>query len=68
MNEMDDNRQVVVGAISQIASVATQSAAATQQVNASVDEQKIAINSIMQSSLELQTEGNSCHIKKKYSI
>ena len=61
MNEMDANRQVVVGAISQIASVATQSAAATQQVNASVDEQKIAINSIMQSSLELQTEAERMH-------
>lgn len=61
MNEMDANRQVVVGAISQIASVATQSAAATQQVNASVDEQKIAINSIMHSSLELQTEAERMH-------
>ncbi|MEK5037161.1 methyl-accepting chemotaxis protein [Sporosarcina sp. FSL K6-3457] len=61
MNDMDANRQVVVGAISQIASVATQSAAATQQVNASIDEQKTAVNSIMLSSLELQTEAERMH-------
>lgn len=56
MNEMDANRQVVVESITQIASVATQSAAATEEINASVDEQKNAINSIMHSSLELHTE------------
>lgn len=56
MTEMDKNRQVVVESITQIASVATESAAATEEINASVDEQKNAINSIMHSSLELHTE------------
>lgn len=61
MREMDENRQVVVSAISEIASVAAQSAAATEEINASVDEQKSAINSIMHSSLELHTEAERMH-------
>lgn len=61
MQEMDENRQVVVSAISEIASVAAQSAAATEEINASVDEQKSAINSIMHSSLELHTEAERMH-------
>ena len=61
MNEMDENRQIVIQAISEIASVATQSAAATEEVNASIDEQKIAIESIMNASLELQTEAEHMH-------
>ncbi|MFS0576995.1 methyl-accepting chemotaxis protein [Sporosarcina sp. 179-K 3D1 HS] len=61
MKEMDANRLVVVGAINQIASVATESAAATEEVNASIDEQKTAINSIMNSSLELHTEAERMH-------
>ncbi|MFS0576994.1 methyl-accepting chemotaxis protein [Sporosarcina sp. 179-K 3D1 HS] len=61
MQEMDANRLVVVGAINQIASVATESAAATEEVNASIDEQKTAITSIMHSSLELQTEAERMH-------
>ncbi|MCG3086956.1 methyl-accepting chemotaxis protein [Sporosarcina cyprini] len=61
MNMMDDNRQVVVQAISQIASVAAQSVAATEEINASVDEQKNAIESIMHSSLELHSEAERMH-------
>lgn len=61
MTEMDNNREIVVHSISQIASVAAQSAAATEEVNASIDEQKAAINSIMQSSLELHTEAERMH-------
>ncbi|MBE1555889.1 methyl-accepting chemotaxis protein [Sporosarcina limicola] len=61
MHEMDSNRQVVVGAISQIASVGSQSAAATEEINAALDEQKSAINSIMHSSLELHTEAEHMH-------
>ncbi|WP_301109704.1 methyl-accepting chemotaxis protein [Sporosarcina sp.] len=61
MNSMDDNRQSVVQAINQIASVATQSAAATEEVNASIDEQKAAINTIMHASLELHTEAEKMH-------
>lgn len=61
MGEMDTNSKVVVTAINQIASVAAQSAAATEQINASVDEQKNAINSIMHSSLELHTEAERMH-------
>lgn len=56
MKEMTDNRLVVVNAINEISSVATQSAAASEQVNASIDEQKAAITSIMHSSVELHTE------------
>lgn len=61
MNDMDRNRQTVVQAISEIASVAAQSAAATQEINASVDEQKTAIESIMHSSLELHEEAELMH-------
>ncbi|MBB4825394.1 methyl-accepting chemotaxis protein [Sporosarcina luteola] len=61
MNTMDANRQIVVQAISQIASVAAQSAAATEEINASVDEQKYAIETIMHSSLELHTEAERMH-------
>lgn len=61
MNSMDSNSQTVVHAISQIASVATESAAATEEVNASVDEQKAAINTIMHASLELHTEAEKMH-------
>lgn len=61
MNEMDDNRLVVVRAINEIASVAAESAAATEEVNASIDEQKTAITTIMHSSLELQTEAERMH-------
>lgn len=61
MHDMGSNSQVVVGAINQIASVAAQSAAATEEINASVDEQKNAISSIMHSSLELHTEAERMH-------
>jgi len=61
MNDMGSNSQIVVGAINQIASVAAQSAAATQEINASIDEQKNAIASIMHSSLELHTEAERMH-------
>ncbi|QTD42914.1 methyl-accepting chemotaxis protein [Sporosarcina sp. Te-1] len=61
MNTMDANRQIVVQAISQIASVAAQSAAATEEINASVDEQKNAIETIMHSSLDLHTEAERMH-------
>ncbi|WP_341301008.1 cache domain-containing protein [Lysinibacillus sp. FSL H8-0500] len=61
MNEMDENRVVVINAINEIASVATQSAAATEQINASIDEQKSAITSIMHSSTELHTEAEQMH-------
>lgn len=56
MNDMAENRIVVMNAINEIASVATQSAAATEQINASIDEQKSAVTSIMHSSMELHTE------------
>ncbi|MDM5353192.1 cache domain-containing protein [Lysinibacillus sphaericus] len=56
MNEMAQNRVVVIHAINEIASVATESAAATEQINASIDEQKSAVTSIMHSSQELHTE------------
>lgn len=56
MNDMAENRIVVMNAIKEIASVATQSAAATEQINASIDEQKSAVSSIMHSSMELHTE------------
>ena len=61
MKEMTDNRLVVVNAINEISSVATQSAAASEQVNASIDEQKAAITSIMHSSVELHTEAEQMH-------
>lgn len=56
MNDMAENRIVVMNAINEIASVATQSAAATEQINASIDEQKSAVTPIMHSSMELHTE------------
>ncbi|ARD47713.1 chemotaxis protein [Sporosarcina sp. P37] len=61
MNSMDENRQNVVQAIDQIAAVATESAAATEQVNASIDEQKAAISTIMHASLDLHTEAENMH-------
>ncbi|MDV6377273.1 methyl-accepting chemotaxis protein [Sporosarcina sp. GW1-11] len=61
MHQMDDNRLVVVNAINEIASVATESAAATEQVNASIDEQKTAVTSIMHSSVELHSEAEKMH-------
>lgn len=61
MKEMSDNRLIVVNAIKEISSVATQSAAASEQVNASIDEQKAAITSIMHSSVELHTEAERMH-------
>ncbi|WP_431811667.1 methyl-accepting chemotaxis protein [Lysinibacillus sp. FW12] len=61
MNEMADNRIIVMKAINEIASVATQSAAATEQINASIDEQKSAVTSIMNSSMELHTEAERMH-------
>ncbi|KOS66466.1 chemotaxis protein [Lysinibacillus contaminans] len=61
MKEMSDNRLVVVNAINEISSVATQSAAASEQVTASIDEQKAAITSIMHSSVELHTEAERMH-------
>ncbi|MET4561751.1 methyl-accepting chemotaxis protein [Lysinibacillus parviboronicapiens] len=61
MNEMAENRLIVVNAINGIASVATQSAAATEQVDASIDEQKSAITAIMHSSVELHTEAERMH-------
>ncbi|WP_153731133.1 methyl-accepting chemotaxis protein [Sporosarcina obsidiansis] len=61
MHQMDDNRLVVVNAINEIATVATESAAATEQVNASIDEQKEAITSIMHSSVELHNEAEKMH-------
>ncbi|KGR85208.1 methyl-accepting chemotaxis protein [Lysinibacillus boronitolerans] len=61
MNDMAENRIVVMNAINEIASVATQSAAATEQINASIDEQKSAVTSIMHSSMELHTEAERMH-------
>ncbi|MFJ7737188.1 methyl-accepting chemotaxis protein [Lysinibacillus sp. NPDC097287] len=61
MKEMTVNRLVVVSAINEISSVATQSAAASEQVNASIDEQKAAITSIMHSSVDLHTEAERMH-------
>lgn len=45
MNEMADNRIIVMKAINEIASVAT------EQINASIDEQKSAVTSIVNSSM-----------------
>lgn len=61
MHQMDENRLVVVHAINEIASVASESAAATEEVNASIDEQKEAITSIMHSSVELHDEAEKMH-------
>lgn len=52
---------LIVGTVNQIASVPAQSAAATQEINASVEEQKNAIASIMHSSPELHTEAERMH-------
>ncbi len=61
MAEMDTNRKTVVYAITEIATVATESAAATEEINASIDEQKVAIESIMNASLELHNEAELMH-------
>lgn len=61
MSEMAENRLIVINAINEIASVATESAAATEQINASIDEQKSAVTSIMHSSVELHTEAERMH-------
>ncbi len=61
MNEMTKNREVVVESISHIAMVAGESAAATEEMNASIDEQNNAIHSIMTSALELQEEAEKMH-------
>lgn len=61
MGEMDENRQNVVRSIAEIAAVATESAAATEEINASIDEQKIAVESIMTASLQLHTEAEQMH-------
>ena len=61
MVAMSDNRLIVVKAINEIATVATASAAATEEINASIDEQKIAVTSIMHSSVQLHTEAERMH-------
>lgn len=61
MVAMSDNRLIVVKAINEIATVATESAAATEEINASIDEQKIAVTSIMHSSVQLHTEAERMH-------
>lgn len=61
MIAMSDNRLIVVKAINEIATVATASAAATEEINASIDEQKIAVTSIMHSSVQLHTEAERMH-------
>lgn len=61
MSEMAENRLIVINAINEIASVATESAAATEQINASIDEQKSAVTSIMHSSVELHSEAERMH-------
>ncbi|WP_108307315.1 methyl-accepting chemotaxis protein [Metalysinibacillus jejuensis] len=61
MQQMSTNRLIVVKAINEISTVATESAAATEEINASIDEQKIAVTSIMNSSLQLHTEAERMH-------
>lgn len=61
MEEMMVSNEVVVGSISHIAVVAGESAAATEEVNASIDEQNIAIQSIMKSAIELYDEAEKMH-------
>lgn len=61
MKQMDQNRMAAVTAINEIASVATESAAATEEVNASIDEQKTAVTSIMHSSVELHDEAEKMY-------
>lgn len=54
LNEIADNRIIVMKAI-KIASVAT------EQINASIDEQKSAVTSIMNASMELHTDAERMH-------
>lgn len=61
MQEVDENRSVVLKAINEISTVATDSAAATEEINASIDEQKTAVTSIMHSSVQLHTEAERMH-------
>lgn len=61
MKQMDQERMAAVTAINEIASVATESAAATEEVNASIDEQKTAVTSIMHSSVELHDEAEKMY-------
>ena len=61
MKQMDQDRMAAVTAINEIASVATESAAATEEVNASIDEQKTAVTSIMHSSVELHDEAEKMY-------
>lgn len=61
MKQMDQDRMAAVTAINEIASVATESAAATEEVNASIDEQKTAVTSIMHSSVELHEEAEKMY-------
>ena len=61
MDEMMVSNEVVVQAITNISFVAGESAASTEEVNASIDEQNIAIQSIMKSALELHEEAEQMH-------
>ncbi|WP_427138329.1 methyl-accepting chemotaxis protein [Psychrobacillus psychrodurans] len=61
MEEMVTSNEVVVQSISNISIVAGESAASTEEVNASIDEQNIAIQSIMKSALELHEEAEKMH-------
>ena len=61
MEEMVISNEVVVQSVTNIAIVAGESAASTEEVNASIDEQNIATQSIMKSALELQEEAEKMH-------
>ncbi len=61
MEEMVISNEVVVQSITNISIVAGESAASTEEVNASIDEQNIAIQSIMKSALELHEEAEKMH-------
>lgn len=61
MEEMVISNEVVVQSITNISKVAGESAASTEEVNASIDEQNIAIQSIMKSALELHEEAEKMH-------
>lgn len=61
MEEMVISNEVVVQSITNISRVAGESAASTEEVNASIDEQNIAIQSIMKSALELHEEAEKMH-------
>lgn len=61
MEEMVVSNEVVVQSITNISIVAGESAASTEEVNASIDEQNIAIQSIMKSALELHEEAEKMH-------